>query len=301
MRIVSLVPSATEILCALGLANDIVGISHACDWPPTIFGRPRLTATCLDAELTSLEIDQRVRETLSSGNSLYEIDGELLRKLHPELVITQEQCQVCALNRDHTLCAIDSLGLNVRSLSLAGGNFAGLYRDISSVGSATERTEAAERLVNQLAARLEAVAQRTASASRPGVFCLSWFDPLMTAGSWITEMLRVAGGHDPFGSGNAASSPISMDRLLSQPPEVIFLMPCSFSQQRSSREWAQIRSLPVWRALPAVQAGRVFTLESSLFHRQGPRMVDGAELIASLLHPDCCSFVAQDELAQKVA
>jgi iron complex transport system substrate-binding protein len=301
VRIVSLVPSATEILCAIGLESDILGVSHACDWPPTILGRPRLTATRLDAELTSAEIDQRVRESLSLGHRLYTIDGDLLRKLRPDLVITQEQCQVCAVNRDHTICALDGLGLNVRSLSLAGGNCAGLYRDIVNVGLATDRREAADSLVNQIAARLEAVAQRTASASRPHVFCLSWFDPLMTAGSWISEMVRVAGGCDSFSSGHAASSPISIDRLLSQPPEVIFLMPCSFSQQRSSREWAQMSNLPLWRSLSAVQAGRVFTLESSLFHRQGPRMVEGVELMASLLHPDCCTFPAQERFSRKVA
>jgi len=301
VRIVSLVPSATEILCALGLENDIVGISHACDWPPAIIGRPRLTATRLDAELTSHEINQRVRESRASGHSLYAIDGDLLRRLRPDLVITQEQCQVCSVDRDHAICAVESLGLNARSLSLAGANFAGLYRDIVNVGLATERREAAESLVNQLAARLEAVAQLTASACRPHVFCLSWFDPLMTAGSWISEMVRVAGGDDAFGSGYAASSPSSIDRLLSQPPGVIFLMPCSFSQQRSSREWDQIRDLPLWRDMPAVRAGRVFALESSLFHRQGPRMIDGVELMASLLHPDCCLFVSRQQVSGQVA
>jgi iron complex transport system substrate-binding protein len=301
VRIVSLVPSATEILCALGLENDIVGISHACDWPPTILGRPRLTTTRLRPELTSCEIDQRVRESLSSGHSLYAINGDFLRKLRPDLVITQEQCQVCAVNRDHTVCAIDCLGLEAEWLSLASIDLAGLYRDIINVGLVTERREAAESLVNQLAARLQAIAQRTASATQPRVFCLSWFDPLMAAGSWISEMVRMAGGCDSFGRGNAASSPISIDRLLSKPPEVIFLMPCSFSQERSSREWGQISSSPLWLDLPAVQAGHVFTLESSLFHRQGPRMVDGVELMASLLHPDCCSFVAQDQYSRQVA
>jgi iron complex transport system substrate-binding protein len=301
VRIVSLVPSATEILCALGLESDIVGISHACDWPPTILSRPRLTTTRIDPELTSCEIDQRVRGSLSSGDSLYAIDGELLRTLRPDLVITQGQCQVCAVNRDHTVCAIDSVAIEATWLSLTGVDFAGLYRDIIHVGSETGRRQAAERLVNQLTAQLEVSAQCTASLTKPRVFCLSWFDPLMAAGSWISEMVRVAGGCDSFGSGNAASSPISIHRLLPQPPEVIFLMPCSLSQARSSREWAQISTLPLWRDLPAVRAGRVFTLESSLFHRQGPRMVAGVELMASLLHPHCCSFVAQHQYSRQVA
>jgi len=296
-----LVPNATEILCALGLESEIVGISHGCDWPPAILSRPRLTTTRIDPELTSNEIDRQVRGSLSSGRSLYAIDGKVLRTLSPDLVITQEQCQVCAVDRDQTVCAMDSLAIDATRLSLTGADFAGLYRDIVNVGLATQRREAAESLVDQLKARLDAIAGRTAPLTKPRVFCLSWFEPLMAAGTWISHLVRAAGGCDSFGSGSAASSPVSVDRLLAQPPEVIFLIPCSFSQARSSREWAQIGSLPLWRDLTAVQTGRVFTLESSLFHRQGPRMVDGVELMASLLHPDCCSYGAQDQYSRQVA
>lgn len=301
MRIVSLVPSATEILCALELQDEIVGVSHACEWPTAILSRPRVTATHLSAELNSVGIDRKVRESLSSGQSLYAIDGELLQRLHPDLVITQEQCLVCALDRDRAICSIDNLGIKTQLLSLSADNFAGLYSDILRVGSATGRTRQAEKLVRQLATRLDLTAQRTASVPRPNVFCLSWFDPLMAAGAWISEMVRVAGGHDGFGAGKASSLPIAVDRLVSQPPEVVFLMPCSFSQEQSFREWVALRGLSPWSDLPAVQRGRVFTLESSLFHRQGPRVVKGVELMASLLHPELCSFESQELFSQKVA
>lgn len=301
MRIISLVPSATEILCALGLQDEIVGISHACNWPPAILSRPRVTATHLSAELDSYEIDRTVRESLSSGQSLYPIDGELLGKLRPDLVITQEQCLVCAIARDRAICSMEGVGVDAKLLSLCAADFAELYRDIISVGSATGRTQQAKILVNKLAERLDSIVQRTASLIRPRVFCLSWFDPLMTAGNWISEMVRLAGGRDGFGAGKAASSVIAIGSLTSHPPEVIFLLPCSFSQEQSSREWVRIRGLSPWRDFSAVQQGRVFTLESSLFHRQGPRTVDGVELMASLLHPDCCSFFARNQLSRKVA
>lgn len=301
MRIVSLVPSATEILCALGLQDEIVGISHACDWPPAVSSRPRVTATRLSPDLNSLEIDKKVREGLSSGHSLYAIDARLLQSLRPDLVITQEQCVVCAVDQDRAVCATDNLGIKTNVLSLSSFDFAGLWRDIINVGSATGQVKQAESLADELATQLEGIAQRTTSLTRPRVFCLSWFDPLMAAGAWISEMIGVAGGHDGFGAGKASSSPIAVDCLLSQPPEVIFLLPCSFSQDQSSREWSQIRDLPPWRELPAVREGRVFSLESSLFHRQGPRMVDGVELMASLLHPKFCCFESQGRLSRKVA
>src|SRR5260370_5381272 len=196
MRIVSIVPSATEILCALGLAKDIVGISHDCDYPAEILNRPQLTGTTVGSALTSNEIDQKVRASAASGHSLYVIQTELFESLHHDLVITQQQCSVCAVDRDGTVCALESMKLNTDWLSLAAVGFSGLYKDILDVGLATGRKTEAEKLVAELAARLERVKERTASEHHPRVFCLSWFDPLMSAGEWITEVLRLASeGH----------------------------------------------------------------------------------------------------------
>jgi iron complex transport system substrate-binding protein len=301
MRIVSMVPSATEILCALGLAKDIVGISHDCDYPAEILTRPRVTGTTLVPDLTSYEIDERVRASAASGHSLYVIQTQLLEGLHPDLVITQEQCSVCAVDRDHTVCALESMSLNTDWLPLASTGFPELYQDIRDVGSATARTLQAEKLVAELAGRLEFVARQTATEPHPRVFCLSWFDPVMSAGNWITQMVRLAGGDPRLGGGGEASSGIGVDQLRQEAPEIIFLLPCSFSQSRTADEWTVIRHRPPWRDFPAVREGRVFTLESSLFHRPGPRLIDGVELMAALIHPRRCSFGAEPNLWRKVA
>ena len=301
MRIVSMVPSATEILCALGLAKDIVGISHDCDYPAEILNRPRLTRTTLGSDLTSYEIDQNVRASATSGHSLYVIETELFESLNPDLVITQEQCGVCAVDRDRTLCALESMKLDTKWLSLAATGFSGLYKDVLDVGSATGSRPQAETLVAQLAARLDHVTKQTAPAYHPRVFCLSWIDPLMSAGAWITQMVRLAGGDTRLGSKGEASSRIAVDLLREELPEVIFLLPCSFSQSRTVAEWTGLRDLPPWRDFPAVGEERVFALESSLFHRPGPRLVDGVELMAALIHPSRCSLGAELDLWRKVA
>src|SRR5258708_5113996 len=301
MRIVSRVPSATEILCALGLAKDIVGISHDCDYPAEILNRPRLTGTTLPSDLSSYEIDQKVRASAASGHSLYVIQTELFESLHPDLVITQEQCSLCAVDRDRTVCALESMKLTTDWLSLAAIGFSGLYKDILDVGSATGHSPKAETLVVELAARLEYVAKQTASEYHPRVFCLSWFDPLMSAGSWSTHMLKPAGGDTCLGSEGEASSRIAIDQLKAEAPEVIFLLPCSFSQSRTAAEWISFRDLSPWRDFPAVRDGRVLALESNLFHRPGPRLVDGVELMAALIHPSRCSFGAELDRCRKLA
>jgi iron complex transport system substrate-binding protein len=301
MRIVSLVPSATEILCALGLAEDIVGISHYCDYPAEIVNRPRLTGTTLGPDLSSYEIDQKVRASAASGHSLYVIQTELFESLDPDLVITQEQCSVCAVDRDRTVCALENMNLKAKWVSLAATGFSGLYKDILAVGSATERSTQSERLVAKLAERLERIAKRTASEYHPRIFCLSWFDPPMSGGKWITQMVKLAGGDPRMGSETDVSSRIEVDLLRGEVPEVIFLLPCSLSQSRIVAEWAGLRDLLPWREFPAVREGRVFALESSLFHRPGPRLVDGVELMAALIHPRRCSFGTELDLWRKVA
>src|SRR5260370_1400881 len=218
---------------ALGLAKDIVGISHDCDYPAEILNRPRLTGTTLGSDLTSYELDQKVRATAAWGHSLYVIEPELFESLHPDLVITQEQCSVCAVDRDRTVCALESMKLNTDWLSLVATGFSGLYTDILDVGSATGCRSQAERLVAELSARLERIAKKTASAYHPRVFCLSWVDPLMSAGTWITQMVRLAGGDARLGSEREASSRIEVDRLRVESPEVIFLLPFTFSHPRT--------------------------------------------------------------------
>jgi len=301
MRIISLVPNATEILCSLGLAKQIVGISQDCDFPPEISDRPRLTNTRLGPDLSSHEIDERVRASASSGHSLYAIQTDLLVALRPDLIVTQEQCSVCAVDRDRTIFALEGIGLQTGLVSLSANGFPELYEDILAVGAAAGQESKAEALVANLKKRVARVAEKTSSLDRPGVFCLSWFDPLMAAGNWITEMVRISGGDARLGSNGKASRRINLQEVETELPEVMFLLPCSFSQKRTGEEWKRIRDASPWRDLPATRDGRVFTLESSLFHRPGPRLVDGLELMAALIHPVSCFFPAASEFSLKVA
>jgi iron complex transport system substrate-binding protein len=287
MRIVCLVPSATEIVCALGLAGEIVGISNDCDFPQEILDRPRLTSTKLAADLSSREIHAKVRNSAASACSLHTFDAELLRDLHPGLIITQEQCGVCALTQNDLVCALNKAGVGTTWLSLSATNFDGLYDDIFRVGDATARPSKAAALVRDLTRRLDRVAQCTANVQRPSVFCLSWFDPIMAAGSWISNMVERAAGEDRLGTRRLSSAAITIEQLHKASPEVILLTPCSFSQERTVGEWLALRGSPRWQQLPAVRQNKAFTLASSLMHRPGPRLVDGVEVIAGLLHPDC--------------
>ena len=301
MRIISLVPNATEILCSLGLAEQIVGISHDCDFPVEILDRPRLTTTKLGPDLSSYEIDQKVRASASSGHRLHGIESNLLEGLHPDLIITQEQCDVCAVDRNHTVCALESIGLQTKLISLSANSFPELYKDILAVGFAAGHMQKAKDLVANMQDRVTRVAEQTSSLDHPRVFCLSWFDPLMAAGNWIAEMVRMAGGDPRMGSSGKASCRIDLNQIEAESPAILFLLPCSFSQKRTAQEWMRIRDASPWRELAATRAGRVFALESSLFHRPGPRLVDGLELMAALIHPGRCSFPAAREFSQKVA
>jgi iron complex transport system substrate-binding protein len=301
MRIISLAPNATEILCALDLAQEIVGISHDCDFPREILHRPRLTRTKLSSGLGSWEIDQVVRASASLGQSLYAIETEQLQRLEPDLIVTQEQCKVCAVDRDHTVCALNSIGLEIKPISVSANSFPELYRDILAVGALTGHAREAQDLVAKLRDRVARVAQETSSLPRPRVFCLSWFAPLMAAGNWITEMVRISGGDPRLGGKGKASSLVDSKQVARERPEIVFLLPCSFSQERTAGEWTRIRNASPWKDSPATRDGRVFTLESSLFHRSGPRLVDGLELMAALIHPGCCSFLAASEFSQRVA
>src|SRR5262249_50775667 len=215
--------------------------------------------------------------------------------LHPDLIITQEQCRVCAVDRDRTICALGSIGLETEVVSLSANSFSELDNDILAVGAAAGYEQQAKALVANLEERVTRIAQLTSSLRRPRVFCLSWFDPLMAAGNWITQMVRTAGGDPRPGISGKASCRVDVRQIERERPEVLFLLPCSFSQKRTAEEWMRIRDASPWNDLPATRAGRVFTLESSLFHRPGPRLVDGLELLAALIHPACCSFPAAGE------
>ena len=285
MRIVSLLPSATETLCALGLAEQIVGISHKCDYPNHITNRPRLTRSALREDLASEEIHRRVRESAADRARLYTLDSELLASLQPDLIVTQDQCSVCAVGEDDVEPAVRLSGCQPRVVVLRATHLGEVMDDIGRLGSATGRKEAAAALIGRMQMRLNELRRRTAQARRPRVFCLSWFKPLMAASHWMTDIVGLAGGVDRLGARDGASSLLEPTRLASYDPETIFLMPCDFGLERTVREWQDQTIQTICRDLTAVRNGRVYAVKGSLFHRPGPRLLDGVELLASVLHP----------------
>jgi len=283
MRIVSLLPSATETLCALGLADQIVGISHKCDYPNHITNRPPLTWSVLREDLPSGGIHLRVQESAAGRVRLYELDGELLARLQPDLIVTQDQCSVCAVGKGDVEEALQLSRCKARTVVLRATRFGEVMDDIDRLGSATGREETAAALVGRMRTRLKDLRRKTAQARRPKVFCLSWFNPLTAASPWMTDMVGLAGGMDALGTANA-SMPLDPNRLISYDPETIFLMPCDFGLERTVREWQDQTLQAICRDLNAVRHGRVYAVKGSLFHRPGPRLIDGVELLASVLH-----------------
>ncbi len=298
MRIVSLLPAATEIACALGLADNIMGISHDCDFPDEIRNRPRVTSTRVPAEETSEEIHRQVHDSAARGQGLYTIDLDRLATLAPDIVLTQRQCSVCAVGETDAAFALAKSGCRARLVTLEAKRFAEMPDDIRRLGRATGRMARAEALIEQLQARLQKVRCAISGAPRPRVFCLSWFNPLMAAGHWVTEMVELAGGEDGLGSRGDTSTRLDFAALEAFAPEVVLLLPCGFTPARARAEWEAVRDRPVWKKVPAVKVGKVFVVEGNLFHRPGPRLADGVELLVRLLHPDRWP-VRQMELVQR--
>lgn len=301
MRIISLVPSATEMLCALGLAEQIVGISHRCDSPTYIADRPRLTHSVLGENLPSAEIHRRVQESMTSQSRLYELDSELMVKLRPDLIVTQDQCSVCAVGKSDVEGSIKFSGCQARVVVLRAARFGELMDDICRLGAATGRDAEAAALIKRMRLRINELRRRTAQAVRPRVFCLSWFDPLMAASHWMTEMVDLAGGLDDLGTEGRASLPLSSARLAAYDPEVIVLMPCDFGLKRTIREWQDPAVQLMCRDLTAVRNGRVYAVKGSLFHRPGPCLIDGVEMLANVLHPLRVRHAYSTEVICKVA
>ena len=304
MRICSLLPSATEIVYALGLGDQLYGVSHECDYPPEAAAKPTLIRSVFDQlSLSSLEIDHAVMERLRSGEGVYTIDLDLLRQAEPDLILTQELCDVCAVPYAEVKRAVDQLISRPRLLPLSPSLLGDVLQDISRVGEATGREEQAGFLVRRLRERIDRVTARTATAAeRPATFCLEWADPLYVAGHWIPEMVEVAGGIDGLGMKGKPSVQIEWERVIRYAPEIVILMPCGFDVERAVREMPLLTRLPGWLDLPAVQRGQVYAVNATAyFSRSGPRLVDGLELLAKILHPELFPGAIPGEAARRVA
>ena len=303
MRICSLLPGATEIVCALGLADEIVGVSHECDFPPGARTKPVMVRSRIDPTIIgSGEIDRQVGDLLRAKQSLYALDQKLFKDSEPDIILTQGLCDVCALDYNDVVQAARSLARDPCIVSLDPHCLADILNDVLRIGKVTHRSRQAESLVKELKLRIQAVRDRTArSASRPRVACLEWFDPLYIAGHWVPEMVQIAGGHDVLGAAGEPSAKIAWDAVIAAMPEILILMPCGFDLDRAIRESSLLKDRAGWAILPAVRDGRVFAVSGAdYFSRPGPRLIDGLEILTQLFHPELSPAPLSSDLAKRV-
>lgn len=282
MRIASLVPSATEILFALGLVDQVVAVTHECDFPSEATRRPHLTRTVLPAGLSASEIDAEVKRITVEGRALYELDLELLEQLRVDLIVTQEVCRVCAVSYDDVLTIAERLPGRPAVLSLDPSTLSEVLGDVRRTSDAAGQPERGEALESDLLRRLESVRQAVVGAHPPRVVALEWLAPPYSAGHWLPEMIEIAGGHEALGMAGGRSLELDWSQVEAAHPEHVVVMPCGWDLPRALAEAAEhddrLRSLDC-RRIDAVDA-------AASFSRPGPRLVDGVELLAHLFHPD---------------
>jgi iron complex transport system substrate-binding protein len=287
-RIVSLLPAATEIAAALGLMNRIIGVSHECDFPCDANERPRVTCCPVhDAGLTSREVDEWVRSALHKNGTVYTIDESLLRKLQPDLILTQRLCDVCAVGYGTVAKLAQTLPGPPRVVNLEPTSLADIFDDIRRVAEACDVRERAEKLIEDLSERVESVRQRSAKIpDRRRCFLMEWVDPPFCSGHWGPELVEIAGGHDPLGRKHQPSAQIDWQQVLDAHPEIIVLALCGYDSDRARRDYELLRRFPGFGSIPAAASGQVYVVNASAyFARPGPRIVDSLEILAGILHP----------------
>lgn len=304
MRICSLLPSATEIAFALGLGDEVVGVTHECDYPPEAKKRRVVVRSAIDPdEHASGEIDRLVREHLQTKKSIYTIDLAKFQEANPDFILTQELCDVCALDYNEVVEAARSLARAPKIVALAPANLTDVLRDIESVGEAAGRKREAEALVAGLKRRIGRVRESASGSDlRPRVACIEWLDPIYNAGHWVPEMVALAGGIDGLGEKGEPSKKIEWETVRVFAPEVVILLPCGFDVARSLKEASLLSRLDGWNELPAVKSGRVYAVNgSAYFNRSGPRLIDGLEILAQIIHPEIFPWQAPPEAAQRIS
>ena len=299
MRIVSLLPSATEIVCAIGLGDELVGVTHECDFPPDVIGKPVITHSVHDlSAASSRDIHRLVTASVHGGSSLYALDEEALADAKPDLILTQELCRVCAVSYREVNEVARAIDADITVVSLEPTSIEGILNTITTVGAMTEAEDAAIDLVETLRERLGAVAEkvqarRDAGGRSPRVVGLEWLDPPFATGHWVPEQIRQAGGWELLGSDGEASTQTTWDAVSEVDPEMLLLMPCGFHLQETIDAWAATRRPPGYADLTAARRGQVFALDgSAYFSRPGPRVIDGIELLAEIFDPDAFVDVA---------
>ena len=288
-RIVSFLPSATEMVYALGLGDRLAGVTHECDWPPDVATKPVVVRSVLPTErMSQRAIDEAVAERLRHGQSLYAVDESTVRAIEPDLVLTQNLCEVCAPSGNEVKVLFDTLPIKPEVLWLTPKTLDQIFDNIRDIGAATGRETKAADVIAAAKQHLRDIETRMLAAkTRPRLFCMEWMDPLYCCGHWVPEMVRIAGGSDELGRDGADSVRIPWQAVLDWQPEIIVVMPCGFHLAKAFEEAQCLLKFPNWSKLPAVRNGRVFVVDAnSYFARPGPRVVEGTELLAHLIHPE---------------
>jgi iron complex transport system substrate-binding protein len=289
MRIVSLLPAATEILYAVGAGDSVVGVTHECDFPAEAAKKPALIRPRVDASALPAEVDRQVRELVGRRENIYALDAELLLRLDPDLIVTQDLCHVCALSPDDLAATLARFpaGRQPRVISFTPRNLTEIWEGIRQIAEAADHESEGRALSEWLALEVSTVRHAVAeSASRPRVLCLEWFDPPYVAGHWVPEMVRFAGGVDILGHEGAPSFCIPWQDAISARPDVVVLMSCGYDLERNINVWRSTNLPPRWSEVPAVKNDRVYAMDANAyFSRPGPRLSEGVALLATLLHP----------------
>jgi iron complex transport system substrate-binding protein len=276
------------MIYALGLGEALVGVTHECDYPPAAREKPAVVRNVLPIEtMSEAEIDAAVSERLRQGLGLYELDVELIDRLTPDLIITQSLCGVCAPSTNEIAQLLSSLGKKPDLLWMSPSNLAGIEANLIELGAATARGAEAERLVKEGTARLARLAEAMADIEhRPRIFCMEWLDPVYCSGHWVPEMVRLAGGIDGLGQEGGDSLPIQWQAVLDWSPEILIFMPCGYRLDQALERAPALADLPGFADLPAARNGRIYVVDANAyFARPGPRVIEGTELLAHLIHP----------------
>ena len=287
MQICSLLPSATEILYAIGLGDSVVGVTHECDFPPEAAKKPPLIRPRVDPHALPAEIDRQVTELVSRGEGIYAVDAELLASLAPDLIVTQDLCHVCAASPDDLATALTRFSKRPKILALTPHSLADVWDDIRRVGEATGRRRDAQGLAITLEQKVGAIEMKVAGARRPRVLCLEWIDPFFIGGHWVPEMVENAGGEDVLGRAGEPSFRASAEVIAKTGAEIVIVMPCGYNAARAATEFDFAKLPASWQELPAIRERQIFAVDAnSYFSRPGPRLADGVALLGHLFHPN---------------
>ena len=292
------------MVCALGLGERLIGVTHACDYPPEIEGKTVVVRSVVPFEtMTQPEIDAAVTQTLRNGQSLYRVDERIMQEIAPDLIVTQDLCQVCAPSGNEVSQLLDRLPSKPQIVWLTPKCLEEIFDNLRELGAATGRSQLAETLIAEGRTRLDKVDARTRAASyRPRVFCMEWIDPVYGCGHWVPEMVRIAGGIDRLGREGTNTVRVRWEDVLQWRPEVLVVMPCGYDLEGTAAQAQKLSGYPGWLDLPAVRDGRVYAVDAnSYFARPGPRVVEGTEILAHLIHPDLFEWKGRTDAFRRLA